>query len=99
MRHHHILFAHESDEAANEMFRKLITAHADFCTVGQRSNWYYEWRHDHVVVRFRLKADWYHFATTFWRKHFAILHMHDFLEPDCDEKLIEESVDLLLTYP
>ncbi|MCJ2099479.1 hypothetical protein [Methylobacterium sp. E-046] len=98
MRHYHTLLAHENDDAVNEMPRRLITAHADLSTRGRRYNWCYEWRHDHVDVHFRAKADWQHFEETFERKHDAFLRKHNLLEPDSNSMVDHASVDVKLTH-
>ena len=98
MRHYYTLIAHESDEGVNEKLRKLITDHADLCTLGLRSNWYYEWRHDHVDARFRAKADWRHFAETSEQKHVTFLREHDLLESECDAMPIGRFVLLQPTF-
>lgn len=82
MRHYHTLYLHESDASVNEMLIKMITAHANLSTRGQRYDWSYEWRHDHIDVLFRSKADWRHFEETFEKEHREFLAKHELLPDD-----------------
>lgn len=87
MRHYHTLYLHESDESVNERLRKMIIAHADLSTRGQRCDWYYECWHDHINVRFWAKADWRHFEETFEKENKEFLSQHGLLEPEDDSGL------------
>lgn len=60
----------------------MIIAHANLSTRGQRYDWHYEWRHDHIDVHFRSKADWRHFEENFEKEHREFLAKHELLLDD-----------------